>query len=195
MQPLNMTIEAQEESGPPGGGVDPAFFEGVIDRYETPLLRYVGRLIGYANPEKEDIIQETFIRYHKNLLESQEHPPREPKSWLYRVAHNLAMDEGRKVQRHRKHHEVIQTETKEEEQIEKDMLEGIIQRETGRQALDELKQLHEEEQQVILLKTIQDLKLREIAEVTGLTVNKVSYRLNQGLKHLASRLREGGHFG
>ncbi len=55
--------------------------------------------------------------------------------------------------------------------------------------------LREDEQQIIMLKTIQNLKLREISEITGVSINNVAYRLNQGLKTLASRLREGGHFG
>lgn len=190
-----MSLKTDADSSADAGGPEIclANFEAVIESFETPLLRYVGRLIGYDNPDSEDIVQETFIRLHKHLSESIDSAIETPKAWLYRVAHNLAMDIGRKSQRHRKHQEVIKSE--EEEPVDLSTLEGMIQRETGQIALKELKMLDEEEQHIILLKTVQDLKLREISEITGLSINKVAYRLNQGLKTLALRLKEGGHFG
>ena len=62
----------------------------------------------------------------------------------------------------------------------------------NQKALHELKSLHPEEQQVILLKTIQDLTLREIGEIMNLSIGKVAYRLNAGLKQLANQLKNEG---
>jgi len=167
-------------------------FAAILDEYESPLLGYVGKIVGHQSLECEDIVQEAFIRLHKTLKEEGCDAVRSIKSWLYRVAHNLSIDHLRKRQRHKEHAEKIQTEEGMDMNFEKDMLEGMVRREAGQKALSELKMLHHEEQQVIMLKTIQDLTLREIAEITGLTIGKVSYRLNNGLKELANRLKGEG---
>ena len=48
------------------------------------------------------------------------------------------------------------------------------------------------QRQVVMLKVIQGMSLREVAEVVGLSVSMVNYRLNQGLAELAQRLRKAG---
>ncbi len=169
-------------------------FADILDEYESPLLCYVGKMVGYNSAESEDIVQESFIRLHKALKEEGCESVKSIKSWLYRVAHNLSIDLIRKRKRQRKHAEIIQNEEKSGGSLERDMLEGMVRREAGQKALHELKALHPEEQQVILLKTIQDLTLREIGDIMNLSIGKVSYRLNTGLKALAERLKEEGVF-
>jgi len=169
-------------------------FADILDEYESPLLCYVGKMVGYNSAESEDIVQEAFIRLHKVLKEEGCESIHSIKSWLYRVSHNLSIDLIRKRKRQRKHAELIQNEDKADMSLEQDMLENMVRREAGQKALQELKALHPEEQQVILLKTIQDLTLREIGEIMGLSLGKVSYRLNTGLKALAERLKEEGVF-
>lgn len=180
----------QSTSGEPALSLET--FEEVIDFFESPLLRYVGRFLGANSIDTEDVVQETFIKLHQLVCEKGAESITSLKAWLFRVAHNHAMDIGRKRQRNHQHRQRVQEESDETDALEKDMLENMVRREAGLVAMRELKNLHEEEQQVILLKTLQDLKLREISEVTGLSIGKVAYRLNQGLAALASRLKEGG---
>ena len=69
------------------GGIDSAF-DAIVQRYRSPLLRYAGRMVG---PDRaEDIVQETFMNAYKSLR--QDDRPMQLKPWLYRVAHNVALD-------------------------------------------------------------------------------------------------------
>ena len=73
-----------------------------------------------------------------------------------------------------------------------DVLGEVLRREARQVALRELAQLDEQQRQVVLLKIIQGMTLREVAEVVGVSVSLVNYRLNQGLKELAQRLKKAG---
>ena len=76
--------------------------------------------------------------------------------------------------------------------VDLDVLGEVLRREARQVALRELAQLDEQQRQVVLLKIIQGMTLREVAEVVGVSVSLVNYRLNQGLKELAQRLKKAG---
>ncbi|MEM7235841.1 MAG: sigma-70 family RNA polymerase sigma factor, partial [Planctomycetota bacterium] len=76
-------------------------FEAIVERYESTLLRYVGR---YDRGGAQDLVQEVFLR----LLD---HAKRDSgithlSAWLYRTARNLAIDQSRKEERMLKRQEI-----------------------------------------------------------------------------------------
>jgi DNA-directed RNA polymerase specialized sigma24 family protein len=73
-----------------------------------------------------------------------------------------------------------------------DALGEVLRQEARQVALRELAELDLEQRQVVLLKIIQGMSLRQVAEVVGASVSLVNYRLNQGLTELARRLRKAG---
>ena len=68
----------------------------------------------------------------------------------------------------------------------------LVRRAACERAVEELGRLAVEQRQVLLLKIIRDMTMREIAAVTGTTVGNVAYHLNQALKELARRLKAAG---
>src|SRR4051812_23897036 len=56
---------------------------------ESPLLAYAIRLVG-TREVAEDTVQEAFMRLHVQFDDV-----REPKKWLYRTVHNLALNQRR----------------------------------------------------------------------------------------------------
>lgn len=163
----------------------------VMARFESPLLRYVGQLLGRYE-EAQDVVQEVFLRYCRH---SDQESVENLSSWLFCVAHNLAQDALRQRGRERK----LQREFSSapapaaaDGDGEGDAVDRIVRRAASERALAELGRLPEELRQVLLLKIIQDMPLREIARVTGLSFGVVAYRTNQGLKELGRRLKEAG---
>ena len=171
-------------------------FNSVVLRYETPLLLYVSQMIGpNALEDAEDVVQEAFLRLHKQVAGHGESSVRNPSTWLFRVAHNLAIDAIRKRQRNDRKHRAAAGEaggTAAHRRNKVDALGEMMQREASERALAELHNLPEGQKQVILLRIIQGLTFREIGAVTGLTIGNVSYRINQGLLELARRLKASG---
>src|SRR5437868_13332154 len=63
--------------------------EELFEALESPLLTYAIRFVGELGAA-EDIVQEAFMRLHAQFDEV-----REPKKWLYRTVHNLALNHRR----------------------------------------------------------------------------------------------------
>ncbi len=73
-------------------------FEELAQRYRGPLLRYCRRL-SLSQVAAEDALQEALAETWMTLRRGT--PVREPKAWLYRVAHNSAVDVARRAARER----------------------------------------------------------------------------------------------
>ncbi len=82
----------------------------------------------------------------------------------------------------------------ENEQIANDMdaLGEMLRKESRQVALESLAKLAPDIRQVLLLKIIQGMSLRQVAEIVGVSLSTVNYRLNQGLTDLAGRLKRAG---
>jgi RNA polymerase sigma factor (sigma-70 family) len=63
-------------------------FEAVVDRYERPLRRYCQRML--SEGLAEDVVQQAFLTAWSQLRNGRE--IRELRPWLYRVAHNAALN-------------------------------------------------------------------------------------------------------
>ena len=73
-----------------------------------------------------------------------------------------------------------------------DALGEMVRQEAREVALRELGELDEQYRQVVLLKIIQGMTLRQVAEVVGISTSMANYRLNKGLAELARRLQRAG---
>jgi len=193
-----VNLAARELGGTPASGSGDLM--AVVTHYQGPLLRYVGRMLGSANDQREDVVQETFIRLHRQVSTHGWDSIRHLTTWLFHVAHNLTIDALRRRVRQdaaRRDAEsgasadpaaAVQEPTAEE----MDALGEAIRQEARQVVLRELAQLDESYRQVVLLKIVQGMTLREVAEVVGASLSTVNHRLNEGLGILARRLRKAG---
>jgi len=162
--------------------------ERVMSAYETRLLHYAARIAGDPTAA-EDIVQDTFIR-----LVAKWRGPLEPgpslSSWLYRVAHNCAVDHVRRESRasvfHREHSE-DQMSTAGPESPEADAPSADALR-----AANALRTLSDRERQLVVLKVMEDKSYREIAEITGLSMGNVGYILHHAMKKLTAAVGRAG---
>jgi RNA polymerase sigma-70 factor (ECF subfamily) len=142
----------------------PETIEELFAALESPLLSYALRLTG-GREVAEDLVQEAFMKLHTNFSEV-----REPRRWLYRTVHNLALNHRRdsaKIIRlpsppdagDAPAADTADPQPLPDEQIAR--LEGI-----GLVRLS-LETLDARNQQLIRLKFIEDLSYQEISERTG----------------------------
>ena len=161
-------------------------FESVVAHYEALLLRYVARLL--CNSEAvEDVVQNTFIRLHRAWRDAFE-PSAQIASWLYRVAHNLAIDHMRREERRGTAHQ----RQAADEQAREDETPAPVTRahdpaELTRMALD---LLDERERQIVILKVYEEKSYREISTITGVGEGNVGYILHHAMKKLAKAVTE-----
>jgi DNA-directed RNA polymerase specialized sigma24 family protein len=69
--------------------------EEVLHRFEIPLLQYAARITG-DRERARDVVQETFIKFHRNGALSREG---ETATWLFAVCRNGALNVCRKERR------------------------------------------------------------------------------------------------
>ncbi len=149
---------------------------------ESPLLRYAFGLTG-RRAIAEELVQEVFLQLHTHW-ETVENP----KAWLYRSVRNRAYNH------HRDNKREVFTDKIQEPQAEKsESPENVLQRMEASGFLRMLvSELSKDDRQLVELKYFEDLKYRDIAEQTGLSVGNVGYRLHHILKELATKLKQLG---
>ena len=166
--------------------------EDLFEALESPLLGYAFRLLPDADMA-EDVVQEAFMRLHTHFAEV-----REPRSWLYRTVHNLALNHQRKASKIVRLDPAGNREGEgpdpandppdpqplPDEQIAR--WEGIGLVRLGLQSLDA------RARQLVELKFQEDLSYKEISARTGLSVGNVGYILHHALKSLAAELAKAG---
>lgn len=68
----------------------------ILERYQNKLLRYVGNLV-HDEVKATHIVQDAFIKAYVNL--NSFNPKHKFSSWIYRIAHNEAINEIKKYQK------------------------------------------------------------------------------------------------
>jgi len=160
--------------------------EELFSALESPLLSYALRLLG-ERAAAEDVVQEAFMKLHAQFAEV-----REPRRWLYRTVHNLALNQRRqtsKVVPLVQPEEGQATDTADPEPLPDEQIvrwEGI-----GLVRLS-LATLDERSREVVRLKFNEDLSYKQIAERTGLEPGHVGYLLHHALKAIAAELARTG---
>jgi len=183
-------VAGKEVSSP-----DPGDLMAVVTRYQGALLRYVGRMLGTADHEAEDVVQETFVRLHLQVTKKGRRSVRNLTTWLFKTAQNLTNDVFRRRGRRKRATETIAEPTSlanEQAAEDLDVLSELLRQEAREVALRELAELDAPYRQVVLLKIIQGMTLRQVAEVVGISISLANYRLNKGLEELARRLQKAG---
>jgi len=163
--------------------------EELFAALESPLLHYALRLVGQRGVA-EDIVQDAFMRLHAQFSEVLE-----PRRWLYRTVHNLALNQrrqGAKVvalpvpapENGAEAAEAADPQPLPDEQIAR--WEGI-----GLVRLS-LETLDARSRELIQLKFNEGLSYKEISARTGLTIGHVGYLLHHALKTIGDELAKNG---
>ena len=149
------------------------------------LHRYCARLMGSVI-DGEDVVQDTLARALVSLQEleeqGQEMPPLRP--WLFRIAHNRALDllRGRAVRLA----EPIEAASEVADPASPDPVEMLMRQEAVKTAVSRFAELPTVQRSVVILKDVLDESLNEIAALLDLTVDAVKGHLARG----RARLRE-----
>lgn len=157
----------------------------LFDLLRDPLYRYVCRLIG-RRPEAEDLTQEAFLRLFDSLQKG--HAMGNVRPWLYRVAHNLAIDWLRQQGRM--------------EQIADDALPLAVTIDAAPNAEQRLltderhhrlralmTQLSPQQRHCLFLRA-EGLNYREIGDVLGISISSVATFLGRAIKRIAEEVNE-----
>jgi RNA polymerase sigma-70 factor (ECF subfamily) len=151
-------------------------------------LHYALRLTG-ARSSAEDVVQEAFMKLHAQFDDVQQ-----PRRWLYRTVHNLALNQRRAALK------VVPLDSDPaDDRAPKETAdplplpdEQIARWESIGQVRLTVETLDDRSREVVRLKFHENLSYKAISGRTGLTVGHVGYILHHALKRLAAELTKTG---
>jgi len=170
---------------------DTTAYRGLVEKYQTRVYQMVYGMVRNQE-DARDLTQDAFVKAYDNLhrfrLESSFY------TWIYRIASNVAIDFLRKQKR--------RGTTEFDEQIaSRDADGGMVEQhhqdspsktlERKRlysRIMDAMEQLPEDQRQVILLRELEGLSYKEIAEVMEIPEGTVMSRLYYARKKLQKML-------
>jgi RNA polymerase sigma-70 factor (ECF subfamily) len=170
-------------------------FEELVRRYQRPITGYIFRMLGDYDSSL-DVTQEVFIKVYNSLARySSEY---KFTTWLYRIAHNAAIDHMRRNQINPQSLETENGDGAYQLQIEcpNPSPEQDRERSEWRTEIDSVvKCLPAAYRELIVLRHSQDLSYDEIAEVTGLPLGTVKNRLFRAREMMREIFIERGFTG
>lgn len=164
-------------------------FGALVNRHQHRLVNFV-RLMMSSAPDRdaaEDVAQEAFLRAYRSL--GQFRGQSTFRTWLYQIATNVARTQSA---RRRDRHETQEPEgPHQSERPSAEDVEGrIIAHDQLRRAL---KELPEDWREALVLRDIEGLEYREIADVLGIPMGTVESRIFRARKRLKAALMEPAH--
>jgi RNA polymerase sigma factor (sigma-70 family) len=180
-----MVMQTDRASNKPRAGET---IEELFAALESPLLSYALRLAGELSIA-EDLVQDAFMK-----LQAQFEDVREPRRWLYRTVHNLALNHRRSASKIISLDRSADCESSAPETSDPLPLpdEQIIRLEGIGLVRLSLETLDERSRELVRLKFTENMSYKEISAQTGLKIGHVGYLLHHALKIVAEELARNG---
>lgn len=174
-----------KESIPSDGSQEERFLKA-FDAYADPLFRHAA--LRLSDRERAiEIVQDTFTKVWRYLREK--HEISSFRSFLYKVLNNLIIDEYRR-RKETSLDAILEIEGVDEgmfPELREEPLEDMINAMDGQQILDVLHELPDMYRKPIILRFVDGLTPKEIAEVTGESENVISVRIHRGIKAIRKK--------
>lgn len=158
-------------------GGDESAFAAIFRRYHQPLYRFCLAIVG--NPEDaQDALQNTMVKVMRAL--PGEERTIELKPWLYRIAHNEAID---LLRRRRETREL----DGEQAAPGYGLAEDVATRERLRRLLTDLRELPERQRETLVMRELAGLGFEEIGAAlgtTGAVARQTLYEARQSLRQM-----------
>jgi len=165
---------------------DPKAFQKLVEHYSSYLYILAYRLLD--NPEDAgDAVQETFIKVWKHI--SKFDLNRKFSTWLYRIVTNICFDylRSRKRKPYEPYPEDIPMDyDPQDTQIIRDRAD-LVKKLAG--------ELTPKQKIVFVLRDLQDLDIKEVASITGMSLGTVKSNLYYARRNLRERLEQMDRWG
>ena len=179
-------LEDEQELVKRAKGGEAEAFGSLYDYYLPKIYRFVLLKVSHRE-EAEDLTHQTFLKALHNINQY-DFRGHSFGSWLYRIARNAVID------RHRKSNPVfslddLTLDIPARDRSPEELTESRIESEALLEAIRELKEI---EQEVLLMRFVEELSTKEVARIVKKTEGAVKLIQHRALKNLAKILENGG---
>lgn len=160
--------------------------EDIIKENTPRLHSYVSSRVGNSD-DADDIVQDTFYQFLR-AVSIMDNPVEKVTSWLYKVAHNLIINHGKK----RHEDDAYMTDLSEimvasdNDNPEMRMLRRMVWNQLDKA----LAELSSEQREAIVMTEMQGLSVKEAAERMGVSQNTFLSRKHYAVVHIRKRLKK-----
>ena len=172
------------------GEKTPGAYREIEKRYQKKLFTYIYHLVGNRE-EAEDILQNVFVKMYNNIKRFD--TKRKFSSWIYRIAHNEAVNFlKRKSKKQFVSWEDITVSKDKLEASSKEIspVDSWIKKETKKEVQDALNRLPGKYREALVLRYFLDKSYEEISEILGKPINTVGTLINRAKKKLSQVMKE-----
>lgn len=169
-------------------------YRDLLLRYQRPVLSLIRRMVRNAS-QAEDLAQEVFLKAFRALGSFDQ--SRKFSSWLFKIAHNTAIDQLR-----RKELDTVPLEKPDQDALDlvavlpdsgAESPASRVERRDLASAIEEaVKSLRPLYREVVILRYQEGLAYEEIAEITDLPLGTVKTHLFRARKAMVAHLEAGG---
>lgn len=169
-------------------------FDILLNRYKDRLYAYIYYTTVRNEELAEDIFQETFTKAIVTIQQGRYNENGKFPAWLTRIAHNLIID----CFRQEKQENLVSCDEEERNLLNNIRLsEGTVEAEiVNHQILSDvrrlMKHLPDEQREVVHMRFYQDLSFKEIAEMTGVSINTSLGRMRYAILNLRRMAEKHG---
>lgn len=176
---------------------DDLAFEALVRRFERPLYNFILRSTRDAEQAAE-LLQEVLLKVVQRSGEFQGQS--KVSTWLYTIARNLCVDTSRKMvfRRHRSLDAPTGSTDEGDGATLLDRMSSpvaasdrkLIAQDLSQRIAAAVEALPDEQREVFLMREVQNLPFKDIAEVVGVPENTVKSRMRYALERLQRALAE-----
>ncbi len=162
-----------------------AAFDTLLGRHQDRLFNYIYFIVR-SKEVAEDLFQETFIKAIVTLQQGRYTNDGKFAAWITRIAHNLVIDQFRTE---RNENLVSNDEAEYDLLNDAKLVEGNIENQlVNEQVLKDVRQLVDElpdcQREVVFMRYYQDLSFKEIADITGVSINTALGRMRYAILNM-----------
>jgi len=162
-------------------------FLTLVNDVRPDLHRYCARMTGSVT-DGEDVVQDTLARAYYELSELKELPAM--RSWLFRIAHNRALDYLRRYERRMGEPLEVANDIAAGDAVEPDI--ALERDESVRAAISRFLELAPAQRSCVILKEVLDYSLEEIAAMLEMSLSAVKAALHRGRTRLRDLSKVSG---
>jgi len=171
-------------------GSNPAF-DVLLNRYKSSLHSYIYYIVRDRDLT-EDVFQETFVKAIVTIKQGRYSETGKFKAWIMRIAHNLIIDNFRQE---RNENTISNDEVDVDLFNDIRLCDGTAEDEmVQNQVYDDVKKLvrhlPDNQREVLEMRYYQDMSFKEIAEVTGVSINTALGRMRYAILNMRRMAEE-----
>ena len=156
-------------------------FWKIFEKYSESLYKFIYLKVS-SKEIAEDILSETFFKCLSNLEKFEPRFESALKSWIYTIAYNLVKDF------YSKYKEKIDIEEIFSIWIEENFWAKIDNKDKLEEVKEFLLSIKDEQREILIMRIWNDLSYKEIAEITGKSVDNCKKIVSRVLKNINTNL-------